>query len=319
MMPLCSPLRRRSGSAIIARTVVACAGLVAWTPAVLDAAEQPSAGRPAARPVASASRPKTMIDPAVTPAGGHGCRDCGPAGCSHGHATGQRHHRDCRNGVCVPFCPVRPTTFGFYGTNWRKWPGQGVVPVSHEQLATPALPPRSEVPGVDDESFKSKPGELPEPRADEERKSPREPSPQPDAPPKPAADATEPRVKPQEPGRLTPRDDKDAAAEESLPPARPEAQPDAKPEGKPAPKPRPQDEDLFDEKASRVRRRFPVVFAGSEEPQPTAADVVAPAALEKDPVAAPPALPQASVRRPTPKPVPRVPFDPRVEGRSIGR
>ena len=52
----------------------------------------------------------------------------------------------------MPFCPVRPSTFGFYGTQWRRWPGQGVVPASAEDAATPMPPPKSAVPGPDEES-----------------------------------------------------------------------------------------------------------------------------------------------------------------------
>jgi hypothetical protein len=37
------------------------------------------------------------------------------------------------------------------------------VPVSNEQAATPSKPPKSSVPGPDEESFGPKPSELPEP------------------------------------------------------------------------------------------------------------------------------------------------------------
>jgi hypothetical protein len=52
----------------------------------------------------------------------------------------------------VPYCPVRPAQFGYYGTQWRRWPGAGVVPVSGFEDATPAAPPRLQVPGPDEES-----------------------------------------------------------------------------------------------------------------------------------------------------------------------
>jgi hypothetical protein len=48
---------------------------------------------------------------------------------------------------------VRPEVFGFYGTRWRKWPGEGVVQASNNEAATPVRPPRAEVPGVEEESL----------------------------------------------------------------------------------------------------------------------------------------------------------------------
>jgi hypothetical protein len=48
---------------------------------------------------------------------------------------------------------VRPEVFGFYGTKWRKWPGEGVVQASNNDAATPVRPPQTEVPGVDEESL----------------------------------------------------------------------------------------------------------------------------------------------------------------------
>jgi hypothetical protein len=62
------------------------------------------------------------------------------------------HHQGCRNGHCVPHCPVRPGQFGYHGTEWRRWPGTGVVPVSAMSDAVPVRPPRSVVPGPDEES-----------------------------------------------------------------------------------------------------------------------------------------------------------------------
>jgi hypothetical protein len=96
-------------------------------------------------------------DPAVIPAGGvhvsGGCQRCNGTACRHQgcrHAGGD--HADCRDGHCVPYCPVRPAQFGYYGTQWRRWPGAGVVPVSGFEDATPAAPPRLQVPGPDEES-----------------------------------------------------------------------------------------------------------------------------------------------------------------------
>lgn len=320
MKPNISRDGRRFGCGIVVRSVAALAVAASSASSVAHGAPGVEPARhsaPTTSPKRSVpSRPATMVDPAVTPAGGHGCRDCGPGGCGRGQACGHRHHRDCRDGVCAPYCPVRPGTFGFYGTNWRKWPGQGVVPVSHDAAATPALPPRSEVPGADDESFKTKADELPEPRADgAERETPRSstppepPAPEPEQPaPEPDPAAEKPKARDQEPGRLPPGDDKQPTAEDNSPPSPPDA--------KPAPKPRPQDENLFDENAARVRRRIPVAKAGPAAPSRDAGGVVK-AALDRPAPAA--TSGRVPARRPTPKPVPRVSFDPRAEGLAPAR
>jgi hypothetical protein len=113
----------------------------------------PSGDRPRAD-VGAVAATRTIVDHAVVPAGGPRCPQCPGGRCRHGqgHHRARGHHPDCRHGMCVPHCPVRPSEFGFYGTQWRRWPGQGVVPVSAEQAATPMAPPRSEVPGPDEES-----------------------------------------------------------------------------------------------------------------------------------------------------------------------
>lgn len=110
----------------------------------------------ASRAVTAARRhapPPVKFDPAVVPAGGAGCCTldgrCGEvrqAGFHHGHAAG------CRDGMCVPSCPVRPGHYGYYGTQWRRWPGQGVIQASAAEAATPVKPPKSAVPGVEEES-----------------------------------------------------------------------------------------------------------------------------------------------------------------------
>lgn len=251
-------------------------------------------GRPAG--VAAGGRPgtavKTVVDADVRPAGGLVCQECGPAGCRHGKRC---HHRDCRDGVCVPYCPVRPGTFGYYGTQWRRWPGQGVVPVSNVEAATPVKPPKSEVPGPDEESMGPKPDDLPQPSEDRDegaastaRPLPREseaspavepPAPEPTAP-EPAAPeptAVEPRAMP-----LDPKEPSERPAAEEKPPTKPKA------------------DDLFDESAARrVRRKIPVQSAGGlQVPQAVAAGVQ-------------PTSHEAA--RKQPRPVPRVAFDPRLE------
>jgi hypothetical protein len=78
-----------------------------------------------------------IVAPVAVRGGGHG---------RHGH------HQGCRHGQCVPHCPVKPGQFGYHGTEWRRWPGTGVVPVSAVSDAVPVRPPRSVVPGADEES-----------------------------------------------------------------------------------------------------------------------------------------------------------------------
>lgn len=110
----------------------------------------------ASRTAATARRPAppaVKFDPAVVPAGGTGC-------CSVNHGDGQvrqagfhhAHAHGCRDGMCVPSCPVRPGQFGYYGTQWRRWPGQGVIQASAAEGATPVAPPKSAVPGAEEES-----------------------------------------------------------------------------------------------------------------------------------------------------------------------
>ena len=112
---------------------------------VSSAHAEPSVLRPAG------SRSVTVVDPAVMPAGGPQCRHCGATACKlhRGHAA------DCRDGMCAPHCPVRPSQYGFYRTQWRRWPDQGVTPVNAEQAATPAPPPKSLVPSAEEESPRS--------------------------------------------------------------------------------------------------------------------------------------------------------------------
>jgi|688.fasta_scaffold04493_11 hypothetical protein len=102
------------------------------------------------------------IDHAVTPAGGAAggqarCSHCQRAACPHCRlAAGNDHgHRQCQHGLCPAHCPVRPDVFGFYGTHWRRWPGSGVVQVANNEAATPARPPKSEVPGPKEESLEA--------------------------------------------------------------------------------------------------------------------------------------------------------------------
>lgn len=153
--------------------------------------------------------PRVTFDPAVVPAGGAGCcavdGRCGTvqqAGFHHGHMAG------CRDGMCMPSCPVRPGQFGYYGTQWRRWPGQGVVPASAVDAATPVAPPKSAVPGAEEESPVSRDGAegiAPEADRDEnQRQADDEP-----AGPLPPQDDAEALPLPEQP--LPPRRDSAAA------------------------------------------------------------------------------------------------------------
>ena len=84
------------------------------------------------------------------------CRQCGRQDCGKCRPVGDRlglHCNGlCEQGGCPAHCPVRPDQFGYYATRWRSWPGQGVKQVGHfDPATTPAVPPRSEVPGMADE------------------------------------------------------------------------------------------------------------------------------------------------------------------------
>jgi len=287
------PARRPMPIAVARKAVQALPLLAVMAVSVQAASPTMTASQRRAAAAQQTQAARIIVDHSVQPAGG-ACRQCGPGGCKHGH------HRDCRDGACVPYCPVRPSTYGFYGTQWRRWPGAGVVPVSNEQAATPSKPPKSSVPGPDEESLGPKPSELPEPdfpAGDSAEGGARSAvPPEPDAP-EPAAPAAEP-------------EDPAAATEEPIVPApipEGEAKP-VQPEAAPT-KPRPQDENLFDESAARkVRRKIPVTSTAVPALRPTASRVQ-PAAHQEA------AASEAAImaRRPIAKPVPRVAFDPRKE------
>lgn len=153
-----------------ARTTV----VLAWC-AALTTGWHPASAAPAAAGRASQAVParsKTMVDHAVVPAGGaacrHGCRIHGsPSGL---HAGG--HLADCRDGLCAPHCPVRPSEYGFYRTEWRRWPGQRVVPASAAEAAVPVAPPASQVPTAEEESPALPPDEAATPDAESDAATP---------------------------------------------------------------------------------------------------------------------------------------------------
>lgn len=157
--------RSRSGHGRFAACVLAV-GLAVAVPAAgaADAAE-PVTRRPPAVGVVQAAATEDVVrgprvDPAVTPAGGghapHGnCRQCRKSACPQCRLAKERHpgHGPCQHGLCPAHCPVRPDVFGFYGTQWRRWPGSDVVQTSNLEGVTPARPPRSVIPRPAEESL----------------------------------------------------------------------------------------------------------------------------------------------------------------------
>ncbi len=190
--------------------VVLAVALAGVLPAAEPAAMRPAQARPgqaraAASSLSSTGRPTVTradarvaarspkVDHAVMPAGGAApgqakCSHCQRSACpqcrlAEGHTHG---HSQCQHGLCPAHCPVRPDVFGYYGTRWRKWPGAGVVQASNNDAATPARPPRAEVPGAEEESLESDAAtaDLPAPAASDLPDEPENtrPEPQPPAP-----------------------------------------------------------------------------------------------------------------------------------------
>ena len=281
--------RRREGLGH-ARGVLACTAvaMASWT-LVACAAESAPRPRAARTPV---------VDSAVIPAGGacHGCREghcrtCRPGG-HHGH------HAGCRDGKCHPYCPVRPQEFGFYGTQWRRWPGQGIVPVANVQAATPTRPPKSAVPNVDEESRGPRADELPALEPDTQTAAP-EAAAATTPPPAPSALPAAPAPLPIE----APTTGQESAAEPAAAPSPPAKRPAA-------------DDNLFDESATGpVPRRF--VASGPEKaaverparPAVRPTTLTYPASVER--------LPKSVAGDPLA--VPRVSFDPAAEASRLGR
>lgn len=284
--------------------------VVLWTAAcgaLLAEGADPAAGSP---PRARGR----FVDPAVVTAGGVGCTSCGPGGCQRSHGGRHGHHAGCRDGVCAPYCPVRPQQFGYYGTRWRKWPGQEILQVSDERAAAPAQPPRSEVPRADEESLAppdtaaaaptdaGAPAALPPP--------PVEPAPMPAAPAQPEPLQPERSAEPADEPKLAPPAEPMPAAEpkpaaEPTPPAEPkpaaEPKPQPKSEAKPEPA-RPEDENLFEVLSGsgwRARRKF----------------AATPPADADDSAAG--VRPMSHTAPTGPRRVPKVSFDPAAETRSL--
>ena len=262
-------------------------------------------GQPAAWAPGDAKGQRRIQDSAVVPAGGGACPACVTGRCRQCPAERRGHHDSCREGRSVPYCPVRPQHYGFYGTQWRKWPGQGVVPVSDERQATPALPPRLAVPSADEESTRAAQEDVPETESAPEAArravpdilpplppanpaTPAAPSPKPIPQPEPALPALEP---------TTPEPMK--TEDEST---KPQPDPTKPVEPKPVTPPRPEDENLFEAGwRGRSLRKFSVGQSGQAEREAGAGEIRA--TMHRAPV--------------DPLIVPRVPFDPAAESRRL--
>jgi len=313
-------LRTGRVSAVVCRfaTVLMAAGPgIAWQLPAAPGGTSPRGDRRVSPPAgvapqAARSRednPRTVHDARVVPAVGTVCLGCGPGGCRHGH------HPGCREGRCVPSCPVRPDHFGYYGTRWRRWPGQDVVAVSGDRDATPILPPRLAVPEAGEESMRT--GEdreeavTPERAGGDEASDPRGAAPLPaEFPPGDRGPAIQPGQRAAAEPEPAPRGRKSEAERKTEP--GPDTPPEAVvPQREPAPPkpldlPRPdtpqpapappEDENLFEAgSGGRARRTFPVAPpAGKGEVVPAAHGPIL-----------------------DPKTVPAAPFDPRAETRRL--
>lgn len=227
-----------------------------------------------AEPPRQPAPPRTIVDPAVVPAGG--CRGCNAPSCRTCQGRHGAHHTGCRDGKCHPHCPVRPQEFGFYGTQWRRWPDRQVVPVAHEREGTPALPPRSQVPRSEEESR----------RTTEDPAAPQAESPDEDA-------ATDPTSVPEKEPTLRrpqpPRGDEDPAL---LPDASGGLQPQLLPQairgddGFETDRPRPLPVDRQASRSERLatapRQDMPLPIAQAVPPEPASGAVVTTTAAEAD-------------------------------------
>lgn len=196
-------------------------------------------------------RRKPIVDRAVVPAAAVACRQCGGVGCQlHGG-----HVAECRDGLCAPHCPVRPSQYGFYSTQWRRWPGQAAATAA-DAAATPAAPPASQVPNADEESPLPSPSVEPGPAVPDTEK-PRPEKAGTDRVPRPGRQpaAGEPeKPLPTDPVPETPA--ADGAAESPEPPVArpaPPAESAPQPPTTPTPKPPADDAGLFDQSAVPTR------------------------------------------------------------------
>jgi len=151
---------RAVASFVVHRFGIPCATVAVAATAVMTHHAMPATGaEPADRSrVVLAVPGDNAAGSGVVPAGGVRHRgtkgdSCERADCPQ--CQTRKHSRHHSGGPEIPgcpaHCPVRPDRFGYYQTNWRRWPGNVVKPASFEEQAVPISPPKSVVPGIDDE------------------------------------------------------------------------------------------------------------------------------------------------------------------------
>lgn len=183
---------RTVASFVVRRFGIPCATVAVATAIIAHHAGAATGAEPADRSgVVLAVPGDNATGSGVVPAGGVHQRvtkgdSCERADCPQCQA--RKHSRHHSGGPEIPgcpaHCPVRPDRFGYYQTNWRRWPGNAVKPASFEEQAVPISPPKSVVPGIDeeggaaDEAMEEEGGEadtLPEPNAAAPRSGAAEP------------------------------------------------------------------------------------------------------------------------------------------------
>jgi hypothetical protein len=230
------------------------------------------------------------------------------------------HHDGCRAGHCHPYCPVRPQEFGFYETNWRRWPASGVVPATNLEAATPAAPPRSEVPNADEEAamlptdespvpeegaaFRRGPQERPEAAAPQ--KTDRGAATMPDRESRPAVVTPPVPQGPQQPVPAAPQKAPPPPVKRP-PPAQP--QPPAKPSSSP-------EKDLFDESRAPAPLRRQTASGGPAAPRPIP---MAASALPRSSGVEPAVVEVPLAPEPPALDTPRVRFEPAAEALRLRR
>jgi hypothetical protein len=124
-----------------------------------------------------------------------GLAACGCAVVIVAAAAAGEHPHVCPGPGCEPNCPVRPAHFGHYTTQWRRWPGTETASGTKADAATPAAPPKSVVPGSDEESPRRPADALPAPATD----APATDAPEADAPAAAGDPTSSPRPAPTAP------------------------------------------------------------------------------------------------------------------------
>lgn len=151
------------GIRFLAANLVGLCGLVAAVTAAEPARLAASSGRPLPANGNKGKAGGFKVDHAVVPASGQqetrqrctGCKRIACPLCRGGDSSAAAHgleHGPCAHGLCPAHCPVRPDVFGYYETNWRRWPTATTTQATSPEAMAPAAPPRSQLPSVDEES-----------------------------------------------------------------------------------------------------------------------------------------------------------------------